>query len=36
MAAAAQAFTHTYLDVLAHQAYSFDPDYQPVYAGELE
>jgi len=35
-AAAAQAFTDTYLDVLAHQAYSFDPEYQPVHADELE
>lgn len=36
MAAATQAFTDTYLTVLAQQAYSFDPDYQPVYADELE
>ena len=35
-AAAAQAFTDTYLDVLALQAYSFDPEHQPVRADELE
>jgi hypothetical protein len=35
MAAAAQAFTDTYLHVVAHQAYSFDPEYQPVHADEL-
>jgi hypothetical protein len=36
IAAAAQAFTDTYLDVLALQGYSFDPEYQPLYADELE
>jgi hypothetical protein len=36
LAAAACAFTDTYLHVLAHQAYSFDPKYEPVYADELE
>ena len=35
-AAAAQAFTGTYLDVLALQGYSFDPEYQPVDADELD
>jgi hypothetical protein len=35
-AAAAQAFTDTYLDLLAVQGYSFDPGYQPVDADELE
>ena len=35
-AAAAQAFTDTYLDVLALQGYSFDPEYQPVHADELD
>ena len=36
VAAAAQAFTDTYLDILALQAYSFDPECQPVHADELE
>jgi hypothetical protein len=36
MAAAARAFTDTYLQVLALQAYTFDPEYQPVNADELE
>jgi hypothetical protein len=36
MAAAARAFTDTYLDVLALQTYSFDPEYQPVNTDELE
>jgi hypothetical protein len=36
MAAAAQAFTDTYLEVLALQGYSFDSEYQPVEADELE
>jgi hypothetical protein len=36
LAAAVHAFTDTYLHVLAHQAYSFDPEYDPVYADELE
>jgi hypothetical protein len=36
MAAAAQAFTYTYLHVLALQGYSFDPEYQPIHADELE
>jgi hypothetical protein len=35
-AAAAQAFTATYLEVLAVQGYSFDPESQPVYADELD
>jgi hypothetical protein len=35
-AAAARAFTDTYLQVLALQAYTFDPEYQPVNADELE
>jgi hypothetical protein len=36
LAAAARAFTDTYLDLVALQAYSFDPVYQPVAADELE
>jgi len=36
LAAAVHAFTDTYLHALAHQAYSFDPEYDPVYADELE
>jgi hypothetical protein len=36
LAAAVHAFTETYLHALAHQAYSFDPEYDPVYADELE
>jgi hypothetical protein len=36
IAAAAQAFTDTYLDVLALQVYSFDPEYRPVDADELD
>jgi hypothetical protein len=36
MAEATRAFTDTYLDVLAHQTYSFDPEYDPVCADELE
>jgi hypothetical protein len=36
IAAAAQAFTDTYLDVLAVQGYSFDAEYQPVDRDELE
>jgi hypothetical protein len=36
LAAGVHAFTDTYLHVLAHQAYSFDPEYDPVYADELE
>ena len=35
-AAAAQAFTGTYLDVVALQGYSFDSEYQPVHADELD
>ena len=35
IAAAGQAFTDTYLDVLALQGYSFDPEYQAVSADEL-
>jgi hypothetical protein len=35
-AAASHAFSDTYLDVLALQGYSFDPEYQPVDADELE
>jgi hypothetical protein len=36
LAAAVHAFTDAYLHVLVHQAYSFDPEYDPVYADELE
>jgi hypothetical protein len=36
LAAAVHALTDTYLHALAHQAYSFDPEYDPVYADELE
>jgi hypothetical protein len=36
LAAAVHAFTDTYLHVLAHQAYSFDPEYNPVHADELD
>jgi hypothetical protein len=36
LAAAVNALTDTYLLALAHQAYSFDPEYDPVYADELE
>ncbi|MGH2949609.1 MAG: hypothetical protein ACRDPC_25690 [Solirubrobacteraceae bacterium] len=36
LAAAVHALTDTHLHVLAHQAYSFDPEYDPVYADELE
>jgi hypothetical protein len=34
-AVAAQAFVHTYLNVLAHQTYSFDAEYDPTDADEL-
>jgi hypothetical protein len=36
MAEAARAFTDTYLHVLAHQTYSFDPGYDPIHADEHE
>jgi hypothetical protein len=36
LAAAVHALTDTYLHALAHQAYSFDPEYDPVYADGLE
>jgi hypothetical protein len=36
MATAAHAFADTYLHVLAQQNYSFDPDYDPLHADELE
>jgi hypothetical protein len=36
LAAAVHALTDTYLHALAHQAYSFDPEYDPVHADELE
>lgn len=35
MAAAAEAFTTTYVDAVAQQAYSFDPGYYPTAADEL-
>ena len=36
LAAAVHALTDTYLHALALQAYSFDPEYVPLYADELE
>jgi hypothetical protein len=36
LAAAVHGLTDTYLHALEHQAYSFDPEYDPVYADELE
>jgi hypothetical protein len=35
LAAAAEAFTDTYLNVVAQQSYCFDPDYYPVVGDEL-
>jgi len=35
LAAAAEAFTETYVDAVVQQSYSFDPDYYPVLGDEL-
>lgn len=35
LAGAAEAFTNTYVNVVAQQSYSFDPDYYPVVGDEL-
>jgi hypothetical protein len=35
MAAAADAFTNTYVDAVVHQSYSFDPEHYPTYPDEL-
>ncbi len=35
MAAAAEAFTHTYVSAVLQQSYSFDPDHDPVLPDEL-
>lgn len=35
LAAAAEAFTNTYVNVVAQQSYRFDPDYYPVVGDEL-
>jgi hypothetical protein len=35
VAAAAEAFTNTYVAAVAQQSYSFDPEYDPIYSDDL-
>jgi hypothetical protein len=35
MAAAAEAFTDTYVSAVLQQSYSFDPDHDPILPDEL-